>query len=459
MATYTNLKYGSRGDEVKKMQQALIDSGYDLGSGGADGIFGAKTQAAVKQYQQNNGLAVDGIAGNNTLGKLYGSSEGTANTTTSSAPNTPVEQTISAYDPNSDTAYQQALAALTQAQSNAPTYANSYENQLNEIYNQIINRDKFSYDLNADMLYQQYKDQYINQGQMAMRDTMGQAAALTGGYGSSYSQAVGQQQYDAYLQQLNEIVPELYGMALDQYNAEGDALYNLYSLTGDMADDEYAKYQDAYNRWLAERDYAQSQADTAYDRGYNDWYTKYQMQLEAENTAYNRQQDAYANLVSLITSTGYTPNAEELAAAGMSSAQAQAYADYYKQSVTPSTTSSSGSSRSSGNSSGGSSYNNGNLTTAQVKALQSALGVTADGKYGKNSKSAAGGLSADEAYAKYVGGSSSGTITNRHGDSWVYVYGAGRLTYNELLKAVENGEIEEIEDPKNHTYTYRYIGN
>lgn len=458
MATYTNLKYGSRGDEVKKMQQALIDSGYDLGSGGADGIFGAKTQAAVKQYQQNNGLAVDGIAGNNTLGKLYGSSEGTANTTTSSAPNTPVE-TISAYDPNSDTAYQQALAALTQAQSNAPTYANSYENQLNEIYNQIINRDKFSYDLNADMLYQQYKDQYINQGQMAMRDTMGQAAALTGGYGSSYSQAVGQQQYDAYLQQLNEIVPELYGMALDQYNAEGDALYNLYSLTGDMADDEYAKYQDAYNRWLAERDYAQSQADTAYDRGYNDWYTKYQMQLDAENTAYNRQQDAYANLVSLITSTGYTPSAEELAAAGMSSAQAQAYADYYKQSVTPSTTSSSGSSRSSGNSSGGSSYNNGNLTTAQVKALQSALGVTADGKYGKNSKSAAGGLSADEAYAKYVGGSSSGTITNRHGDSWVYVYGAGRLTYNELLKAVENGEIEEIEDPKNHTYTYRYIGN
>ena len=47
----------------------------------------------------------------------------------------------------------------------------------------------------------------MQQGKQAMQDTMGQAAALTGGYGSTYGQAVGQQQYDAYLQNLNDEVP------------------------------------------------------------------------------------------------------------------------------------------------------------------------------------------------------------------------------------------------------------
>lgn len=222
------------------------------------------------------------------------------------------------YDPISDAAYQEALAALTQAEQNAPSYKNSYEGQLEDIYDRIVNRDKFSYDLNGDMLYQQYKDQYIQQGQLAMRDTMGQAAALTGGYGSTYGQAVGQQQYDAYIQQLNGLVPELYGMALDRYRQEGDDLYQLYGLTGDMADEEYARYQDEYNRWLTERDYAQKQADAAYDRGYREW-----------NTGYGIQQENYQNLLYLITASGYNPSDEELAGAGLTRAQADSLRNKY----------------------------------------------------------------------------------------------------------------------------------
>ena len=60
----------------------------------------------------------------------------------------------------------------------------TYQDSLNEAMNKINNREKFSYDLNGDALYQQYKDQYMNLGKMAMADTMGQAAALTGGYGT-----------------------------------------------------------------------------------------------------------------------------------------------------------------------------------------------------------------------------------------------------------------------------------
>ena len=64
-----NLSYGSRGDDVKKLQESLNQQGYSLS---VDGIFGSQTQQAVQDYQRKNSLAVDGIAGTNTLGKLYG---------------------------------------------------------------------------------------------------------------------------------------------------------------------------------------------------------------------------------------------------------------------------------------------------------------------------------------------------------------------------------------------------
>lgn len=54
-----------------------------------------------------------------------------------------------------------------------------------------------------------------------MQDTMGQAAALTGGYGNSYAQGVGQQAYQGYLQQLNDNVPQLQAQALQTYQVGG----------------------------------------------------------------------------------------------------------------------------------------------------------------------------------------------------------------------------------------------
>ena len=71
--------------------------------------------------------------------------------------------------------------------------------------------------MNSDALYQQYRDLYTQQGQMAMMDTMGQAAAMTGGYGNSYAQTAGQQMYNQYLGKLNEVVPELYQQAYNRY--------------------------------------------------------------------------------------------------------------------------------------------------------------------------------------------------------------------------------------------------
>lgn len=123
-------------------------------------------------------------------------------------------------------------------------YVNPYEGQIMELYKGISERKPFQYDVNEDVMYQNLRDQYIAGGQMAMMDTMGQAAQLTGGYGNSYAQGVGQQAYQGYLQGLNDQIPDLYNMALQNYIQTGDTMLQQYGMLQDMAADDYGKYQD-----------------------------------------------------------------------------------------------------------------------------------------------------------------------------------------------------------------------
>lgn len=67
-----NLTNGNTGEHVRALQILLIGRGYSCGNSGADGIFGGNTDTAVRQYQQDNGLDIDGIAGKNTMGRLLG---------------------------------------------------------------------------------------------------------------------------------------------------------------------------------------------------------------------------------------------------------------------------------------------------------------------------------------------------------------------------------------------------
>lgn len=78
-------KYGSRGDEVRQIQEKLKRWGYYTGS--VDGIYGSGTLSAVKAFQRKNGLVVDGIAGPKTLAAMgiMGSSNSGGSTTSNSS--------------------------------------------------------------------------------------------------------------------------------------------------------------------------------------------------------------------------------------------------------------------------------------------------------------------------------------------------------------------------------------
>lgn len=193
----------------------------------------------------------------------------------------------------------QAQAMLNEQLAQKPgEYKSAWQAQLDDVINKILNREKFSYDLNGDALYQQYKDKHNQQGKMAMMDTMGQAQAMTGGYGNSYAQSVGQQAYQAHLQQLNDIVPELYKMAYDKYNQEGQDLYNKYSMLGAQEQQDYGRYRDSVGDWNTERDYLTGRYDSERDYDYGKYTDErnfgYGSYIDDRNYQYQKEQDALA---------------------------------------------------------------------------------------------------------------------------------------------------------------------
>lgn len=205
-----------------------------------------------------------------------------------------VSRLESGYTPSDAT--RKAQAYLEKLQGKKPgAYQSQWGAQLDALYDQITNREKFKYDVYDDPLYQQYKEQYKNLGRTAMMDTMGQAAALTGGYGSSYGQSVGQQTYDAYLQNMNDVVPELYGQAYRQYADEGTKLQNQYSMLLDRENADYNRYRDDVTDYMNELQLAMQAARNAesddYDR-YRDELSYWSGKLADEQSYYAAAQKA-----------------------------------------------------------------------------------------------------------------------------------------------------------------------
>lgn len=168
--------------------------------------------------------------------------------------------------PSPDDSYLSSAERLQQLTGAMPDYDSRYGSQMDSLYNRIYDREPFSYSAEADPLYQQYREQYDMAGRRSMRDSMGQASALTGGYASSYSQAVGQQQYNEYMRSLTQMLPELYSQAYNRYQDEGDWLLSQYGLLESRENSDYGRYRDSVSDWKDSRDYNLRLRDQAYDR-------------------------------------------------------------------------------------------------------------------------------------------------------------------------------------------------
>ena len=290
----------------------------------------AGVQKALKNVGQSGGSGSNKSSSGGSSGSSGGSGGGGGSSGggySSSGPASadvqPGVPNIQTEDPELRKTYETAMATLEGMKGKAPVYSSQYDEQIKSLYEQITGRQPFKYDSSTDPLYQQYRQSYIADGERAMRDTMGQAAALTGGYGSSYAQSVGQQAYDRYLERLADILPETYGLALDAYNAEGDRLDKELAMTQAMEKSDYDRYLDSLNKHYKDLSLAQDEADAAYSR-----------MIYGDETAYSRSKDYYNRLVSLM-GIGYNPTAEDYAMAGITPSQGAAIRQQYLDSIAP----------------------------------------------------------------------------------------------------------------------------
>lgn len=290
---YSNLgNYSS--DELEK--ELIVNQNQWWSEDDGSGI--QKTEGQ-KQANNNNQLIHQELDKRNNTQTTFNAATGTYDTKGNQALDTTNSQSL--YDSTTN-AYSSNLA-------NKPVDNSvQYNAKFDDLYNQIVNRGKFSYDLNADELYNQYKDQYMRNGKLAMEDTIGQAAGLTGGYGSTYGQMAGQQAYNSYLQDLNNIVPQLEQRAYDRWRDEGNDLLTQWGLVDQRFNEEYGKYQDALSDYWTGNSFLANRADQYYN----------QVQNEKAQLADNAQ---------FLYNNGYELTDEQGAALGFSPEQTKTHND------------------------------------------------------------------------------------------------------------------------------------
>lgn len=213
------------------------------------------------------------------------------------------------------TAVKQADIYLNSQLKKIQSGKTSYSDQVKDMMAQIQGREKFSYDVDSDPLFQQALASAMSSGKQAMQDTIGQASALTGGYGSTYATAAGNQAYNAFIEDAYDNLPQYYQMAMEAYQMEGDELYRQLGMLTDADDREYNRNLTAYDATYQHRNQVYDEAYTQFrDKktdAYNsanlqlsehgqlvsDAYNYYNVSSDYANTLYNREYSKWADEV------------------------------------------------------------------------------------------------------------------------------------------------------------------
>lgn len=452
------------------IQQQMNQNSIDWWS--ADRAGKAALEAANKQLAAQLG---SGVTFNPQLGTWSGAADVPASVKTG------VDIPQPTFDYN---AYVQENPAPTfdysgYVQSNpAPTYDSQYSARIDALLNQILNRESFSYDAETDPLYQQYKKQYNREGIRAMNDTMAAAASNAGGM-NSYAMTAAQQANDYYSAQLTDKIPELYQLAYEMYLQDIDNQVRDLGLLQEIDDTQYGRYRDTMNDWRDDRDFAygiyrDDRGDWENDRNFAygsfrdnmadyQWGTEFNYGADRDQIAdqrydqewqYNVGRDkvedsryengtSYERAMDMLLQ-GVMPNSTLLANAGISATEAQALVRANTPTVTGGTGGSSGGSsggsKKSG-SSGSSGYTGGTGSKTETSKDSGYKGSTGS-KTGTSGQSV-DSMNANDPYAGTKYGNTYSEVWNRNGESWVYIPGHGRYSWQEVERYVDSGQIKE----------------
>lgn len=212
----------------------------------------------------------------------------------------------------------------------APEYLSRWDDALTALAGQLMSRPAFSYDYTQDPLYQQYREVYTREGDRAMRDTLGQVSARTGGLASSYAASAASQANNYYMAQLSDVIPQLEQLAYQRYLGQGEALMDRLQAVQALEAGDYAKYQDALGQWNTDRAFAYNAWSDARDFSYAAGRDQLSDDRYARELAYQQARDGYGeglDRAALLASVGDYSGYAGLW--GLSDEQTQALIDAY----------------------------------------------------------------------------------------------------------------------------------
>lgn len=161
-----------------------------------------------------------------------------------------------------------------------------------------MEKKNFTYDADKDKLFSQYKNSYEKSGRTAMRDTMGNAASLTGGYGNSYAVTAGQQAYNSYMSKLSDKIPELEQRAYERYKDDEESAYKRLNTLIGLEKSDYGRYRDSVDDYNTNRNFeynkskdalAQRNLQAQFERDNYENDRDYNRRVYENNRDYNRR--------------------------------------------------------------------------------------------------------------------------------------------------------------------------
>ena len=227
-------------NQLRKNYGSLAPAGQSIQTQGTQ-ASGTGAASYAPATENRDGIGSIGVGAGNT---------GTQSSATGSTK--PPAYSTAANAANSDTG-----RAESPTEGSAEPTTSEHKSYTNE-YQRLLDREKtqqdFSFDPFQDPRYIAYKKAYNREGDRASANALAQSAAATGGRPSSYAQTAAQQANNYYAAKLADIIPTLYGQALDEYNADYERAMANAELRAQYGD--FGGYADVYGPETAAEMYA-----------------------------------------------------------------------------------------------------------------------------------------------------------------------------------------------------------
>lgn len=336
--------------------------------------------------------------------------------------------------------------------SSAPEWQGSqWDDLLNKVANELASMNYENW-TQGDQ-YKALADRYGSQGQMSMQDVLGQISSRTGGLASSYATTAAQQQYNQFMSQLEDVARQM-------YSSDRSDLLDKANMYRQLGQDDYNKYLTDLGQWNTDRNFQYGvYRDSVEDKRYAD-ETAWEREQYGNTQSENQKSAARDRIAAYLAAGGKIADLDQdlIAASGLTTSELIAQENYYakqdaqQQASAARKSSGSGGSRS-GSSSGSKSSGKPTLTAAQT------LNALENGIVNDTTRAAYEyyyGQPYDDGGTEDTG--SSEVITNRHGDSWIYIPGHGRFSYQEVQDYIDSGKVIEDEkyDEASNTYSHSF---